>query len=147
MCSQLIKNSSARCRGAGKKDLVHTGRDSIGSRLGCFVQQLQQSGVEAAAYQDIPQCLRRSRAAGRRLPQNGVASRQRLQCLDTRKKQRIVRWSDDEHNTEGLAAGLRADAEKPEGASVRAEPLRGKNPARFLFQKSAGLGQRQHFTD
>ncbi len=37
MCRQLMKNGRARCRGAGKKNLVHAGRDSIGSRLGTFV--------------------------------------------------------------------------------------------------------------
>ena len=101
--------------------------------LGRFVQQLQQSGVEAAGYQDIPQGLRRSCAAGRRLPQNGVAGRQRLQCLDTRQKQWVVGGSDDEHHAEWLAASLGTDPAKPEGSSVRAEPLRSENPTRFAF--------------
>ena len=76
MCCQLTKNGRAGGGGAGEKDFVYAGSDDILGGVGRFVQQLQQSGVEAAAYQDIPQGLRRSRAAGRRLPQNGVAGRQ-----------------------------------------------------------------------
>ncbi len=147
MRRQLMQNRRASGGGAGEKNFVHAGSDGLRRRLGRFVQQLQQSRIEAATHQHVAQRLSGGHAASRRLPQNGIAGGQRLQRLHPGQEQRIVRGRNNEHHTQRLAPGLRGDPAKPKGAGVRAKPLGSKNPAGFALQKTAGLDQRQHLRD
>ena len=141
----MTQNSSSGRSGTSEEDLVDTPSDGIGSSLRRFVEQLQQGGIEAAGHQGRTHRLSRCSTSGRGLPKNSVAGSERLQRLHPGQEQRVVRGSEDEHDTERLAAGFRGNPAKPEGASMRTELLGREDPAGFALKKAAGLDQWQHF--
>jgi hypothetical protein len=68
-----------------------------------------------------------------------------LHQLHAGQEQWVIARPNDEHNAEGLATDLGADASEPERTRPAGKPTWGKESRRFTFEETACTGERKHF--
>ena len=64
---------------------------------------------------------------------------------DTRKQQRVVAWSDDQHGSKGDTFDARANPAQPERPAVYAQFPRTEKLSGLPLQKPTGFGERDQF--